>query len=524
MARKPPFKRRPPAPPPAPDAEAPPSASPAPRGSDRSAVRAGELRRDGLRAYVPASMPEAVDTAPGDVPVSTSLSELEAFASMGAVDMDALLQGIAAPPPRVEPGQKVRGTVRRVTADDVYVDLGARSEGWIARRELTQVAVGDTVDAFVVAVDEGGVTLSVRLSGDAAVDMLDDALDSGVPVEGKVESRSSGGYTVRVGSVRAFCPISQISRIPLADPDSVLGQTLAFLVLETGDKVVVSRRQLEERDVEGLREATLARLLPGVVVDAVVSGVQPWGAFLDVDGVELFLSRREASWGDVDDLTTRFERGQRVRARVLDTAAEGGRITVSVKDPDLDPWNTATQLFPPGKVATGAVVSQTEFGVFVELAPGLQGLVHRSRMAKLPPVGASIEIRVLGVDPDRRRLELAPSDFDPEAQAANAVGAEVTGEVVEVTEQGIGVHLADGRRAWLPAREVELTPGTVLAQHFRVGHPVTARIVSEDPKRGRVTLSTRPADEGGSWRDALAKQSGAAGMGTLGDLFKARRS
>jgi small subunit ribosomal protein S1 len=420
------------------------------------------------------------------------------------------------------PGDLVEGRVSRVTGDTVYVEMGARAEGFVPRKELPDAKPGDAVKAFVVDVDDLGVQLSIRLSGEAASRFLDDAKERGLPVEGRVESRSSGGYTVRVGAVRAFCPRSQIARLPLAEEDAVLGQTLAFLVIETGEKVVVSRRALEEKDLEERREKTKLSLAEGQIVEAVVTSVQAWGAFLDHDGVELLLPRREASWEEIPDLTTRFERGQRLQVRLLGLDPERGRYTVSARDPGLDPWVTASTRVPPGKVVSGRVTGQTDFGIFVEVAPGLQGLVHRSRLAKLPSVGSTLEVRVLSIDSERRRLELAPSDFDPEAQAANTVGVEVTGEVVEVRDRGVAVRLQDGRSAWLPAHEVELTPGTLLAQRFRSGHPVTARIVSDDG--GRVTLSMRTRDTEDDWRAAMKQQAGGGTMGTLGDLLsKARK-
>ncbi|MCB9664190.1 MAG: S1 RNA-binding domain-containing protein [Alphaproteobacteria bacterium] len=450
---------------------------------------------------------------------AASLDALEALAK-GEIDMEALLAGPARPPPLPEPGTQVQGAVVRITADGVHVDLGGRASGWIARREVPEARVGDVISAFVLDVEDGAVTLSRRLTGDAAAVHLAEAAEHGLPVEGLVASRHGGGYAVRVGPLRAFCPQSQIARIPLADPDAVIGQTLTFKVLQGGDDVVLSRRALEEAELEPRRAARLASIAEGQVVEAVVTGVQPWGAFLDVDGVELRMPAREATWEEVSDLTTRLDRGARLQVRVVAIEPDGGRITVSARDPALDPWATAASRLPVGRVLPGRVVSCTDFGAFVEVAPGLQGLVHRSRVAALPPEGTTLEVRVLSVDEERRRLELAPGDFDPAQQAANGVGVEVEGEVVEVGDRGVAVHLADGRRAWLPAGEVELTPGTLLSQRFRVGHAITARVIRADP--GKVVLSTRPADEEGAWRDAL-RQQGSAGMGTLGDLFTRRR-
>lgn len=494
---------------PAPAAEAP---APAPRAAQPS-----RDPRIGRRVVDPtAPEPKALSTA--ETPTSTRLSELEAFARMDSLDMESLLaaSGRTKPP---EPGTKVSGTVIRLTGDGVHVDIGGRAEGWISRKELPAVKVGDTVEAFVLDVDELGIQLSAKLTGDAAARHLEEALEGKIPVDGKIEARSNAGYTVRVGPVRAFCPMRLMSRIPLADPDALIGQTLPFLVVETGEKVVVSRRELEEADTKARREARLATLKEGDIVTAVVTNVQTFGVFLDVDGVDVMLPRKEAAWEEISDLTSRFERGQRLDVRVIRMEPDGGRIAVTCRDPGLDPWNTITALAPVGTVHQGRVVTQTEFGAFVEILPGLQGLVHAKRVSKVPSAGSLIDVRVISIDTDRRRLELAPSDFDPAVQAQNVVGVEVSGEVTEVSDRGIGVRLADGRRAWLPSREVELTPGTVIAQRFRVGHAFTARITSDE--KGRVTLTQR-AQDSDDWRDAMRAQASAGGqkgMGTFADLL-----
>lgn len=494
---------------------------PLPEGSPETEAPASAPRpklppRQDLRRVLDPTVPEVKAQIDKHAATSARLSELEAFAQMDSLDMASLMAANPRTKPP-EPGTKVTGTVIRMTQDGVLLDLGGRSEGWISRKEMPNAKPGDVVEAFVLEVDEMGIQLSAKLTGDAAAVHLEEAKENGIPVDGKIESRNNAGYTVRVGPVRAFCPARLMSRLPPADPDALVGQTLAFLVIETGEKTVLSRRDIEEKDNEARRTERLKTLKEGDFVKAVVTNVQSWGVFLDVDGVEMMLPRREAGWEDIADLTTRFERGQRLDARVLKMEPEGGRISVTTRDPSLDPWNTVTTKLTVGSVMSGRVVTQTEFGAFVEVAPGLQGLIHVSRMNKVPSQGTVLDVRILSIDTDRKRLELAPSSFDPAAQAANGVGIDVTGTVTDVAERGVTVMLADGRRAFLPGREVELTPGTtMLAQKFRVGHTLTARVMSDE--KGRVTLSQKAADAD-DWRDALRVQAG-TGMGTFGDLLR----
>jgi small subunit ribosomal protein S1 len=459
--------------------------------------------------------------SPDEVVTSPRLSELEAIAGMGDMDMDALLSGGTSAAAIPDVGQQIRGRVTRVGRTELFVDVGARVEAYIERQEFPDADVGDEVEAFVLAADDTGVMLSRRLSGQAAADFMEEAAASGVPVEGLVSSRNKGGYEVRIGSVRAFCPISQIARVPLADPDSVVGETLAFLITEMGDKTVVSRRSLQEGDVEESRARFWDVASEGDIVQATITTVKPWGMFVDIDGVDARLPKREATWSDEDDITTMFARGQRIEVRISTLDRDVQKVTVSARDPNLDPWLRVREQLRRGEVYSGTVVSQTEFGSFVRLGMGLQGLLHISRMdGRLPAAGEDVEVRVLSIDTERRRIELAPPSFDPEAQAANSVGAQVTGEVLEVAQAGVRVRLADGRIGWLPQREADIPARMVLAQRFRRGHEVSARIMSEG-QGNQVTLTQKSddSDERNAWRAHL-DQSNQGGMGTLGDLLK----
>ncbi|HMV69028.1 MAG TPA: S1 RNA-binding domain-containing protein [Myxococcota bacterium] len=453
------------------------------------------------------------------------LSELEAIASLGGVDMAALLDATPLQTRLPSPGARVRGKVTAMNQDELHVDLGIRATGVLSRREAPELRVGDEVQAYVVSADDLGVQLSARLSGAAAADHLEEAREGRIPVEGTVASRNAGGYEVRVGAIRAFCPASQIGRLPPLDPDSLIGATLAFLVVETDEKIVVSRRAWEERELPELRERFWASAREGDLRLATVTNVNAWGAFVDVDGVDARLPRKEFGWENVDDLTTRLSRGQRLDVRIVELDAATNRVTVSTRDPGLDPWRTIGEKLRVGEVRAGRVMGQAEYGAFVEVLPGLQGLLHASRLAgaPVPAPGVQVEVRVLAIDPNLRRIELAPRDFDPAAQAANPPGALVDGVVTEVEARGVRVRLADGRTGWLAEREVDLAPGQMLAHRFRAGFPVQARVMSEAPG-GKVNLSMREDEshERDAWR-AAAGQQASAGMGTLGDLLKGLR-
>jgi small subunit ribosomal protein S1 len=411
-------------------------------------------------------------------------------------------------------GARITGPITRVGYDHLFIDIGGKSEGVLAKSEMPEAVVGQTVTAFVLNVDHQGVQLSTQLSGAAAAEHIEDAQESGIPVEGRVISKNAGGYEVRLGGIRAFCPMSMISRLPASDPDAFVGQTMLFKVLETGDKVVVSRRALEEADAEIAAEKLWLTIEPGQEFDGVVRNVQSFGVFVDIGGLDGLVPRRELGWGDVDP--TIYAPGQKLRVEVLEVNRDTHRLTLSARDRANDPWSAVGTEFMAGQVYEAVVASCQTFGAFVELAPGLQGLVHISRLpGGLPKIGATLTVKILEVDHDRRRLSLTPV---VSGAAPVETGAEVTGKVSEVLHNGVVVHLDDGRTGWLAAREVVLPGGTVLAQRFRVGKPLTARVVSEDGQRVMLSQKEDPAKSDQAWR-AHAKEKPRGSFGTLGDLL-----
>lgn len=389
-------------------------------------VPAGEPRRaprpDPIEP-TPAAAPEAPaashDPDVGEVRTGKlDLSDLEQLASMNPDELAALMDG-SSRRASFEPGTKVTGAITRVGRDTVFVDLGGKSEGLLERGELPDpdVKAGDEVTAFVLRADDGTVLLSTKLTGAAAAEHLADAQAGGLPVEGRVESRNKGGFTVRVGPVRAFVPASQMSRQQGVDPDSFVGQVLQFEVVETGDRVVLSRRALQEREAEEKARALWPTLQEGQAHRGMVTSVQPFGFFVDIGGVDGLVPRSEIGWGRVDDPRQAVKVGQAVEVVVLAVDTTARKLTLSAKALEDDPWSLVGTEFVGGGVYPGKVVNVTEFGVFVELAPGLEGLVHVSRLgAARPGRGDALDVRLLEVDHERRRLSLGPaSEDDPEA-------------------------------------------------------------------------------------------------------------
>jgi len=441
-----------------------------------------------------------------------------ALAEMDPAELAALMDG-AVTKGAHEVGDQVSGQVTRIGIDTIFVDIGGKSEGQLDRLEAPEAKVGASLTAYVVATGEWGVALSKQLQGQAAAELIEEAHASGVPVEGKVVSRNKGGYDVRIGTARAFCPMSMISRLPDLDPDAYVGQSLPFRVIETGDKVVVSRRALQEEEAEAAGLALWGTLAEGQQHRGIVRNVQSFGFFVDIGGVDGLVPKREIAWGGVSDPRTAVQRGQSVEVRVIEVDHANKKLTLSCRDLADDPWNRVGTAFEEGGLYEGSVVRSEAYGVFVELDTGLQGLVHVSKLPSgMPQPGERLRVRLLSVDHDRRRLDLAPVSDD--ATATIAESTEVSGVVSEVLHNGVVVQLDDGRTGWLSSREVDLDPGTVLAQRFRKGRKVTARLMGD--RGGRVSLSLKEDEAGAQsqWRSAAAAQrKNDKGFGTFGDLL-----
>lgn len=488
-----------------------------------SKPKSTRTRKSELRAQKPAAAPPA-PTKAGRAPSTPRIErdpaaprldadDLLAIADMDPAELAALMEGAVASD-ALEPGAAVDGVVTRVELQAVLVDIGGKAEAWIDRAEVPEIEVGSPISAFVVAVGDSEVKLSKQLSGAAAGAFLEEAHASGIPVEGRVASANAGGFDVRVGDTRAFCPRSLISRTYVEEPSVWVGQTLSFKVIEVGEKIVLSRRALEEEQAEKMAEELWAKVHEGMELDGTVRNVQPFGAFVDLGGVDGLVPKSELSWDVGANPADLVHTGEPVRVRVLRVDREGKKLTLSLKNPDQAPWAKVGSEFVEGGVYAGKVVRLAQFGAFVRLAEGLDGLLHRSRFQGELKQGDAIDIRILAIEHDRRRISLAMAG---DAEASVEEAEEVTGRVAEVMRNGVVVQLEDGRSAWLPASEVELPNNTVLAQRYRRGRSVTAR-VKDASRPERLVLTTR-APSNDDWRAAAKKPAKKETFGTFGDLF-----
>jgi len=331
---------------------------------------------------------------------------------------------------RFAPGERVDAVVVKITPEWVFIDIGGKNEGYLDIREFLDaegnVAIkeGQTVRAYFLYSKNNEKLFSTKIGkGDAGRAFLEDAVQSGMPVEGLVEKEVKGGFDVRIaGDVRAFCPFSQAGLFRVAEPAELVGQRLNFRIIEYGESgrnIIVSRRALLEEERAKNRELLKESLREGALVSGTVVSLQKYGAFVDIGGLQALLPISEIAWGHVEDIADKLAVGQQIEAVVLRIDWENDKISLSLRSILPDPWERAEREFPIGMTMTGVVARLTKFGAFVTLSPGVDGLVHISRIGRGKRIshpsevlkeGQALEVKVEKIDREAKRISLVPAD------------------------------------------------------------------------------------------------------------------
>lgn len=373
-------------------------------------------------------------------------------------------------PKTVEPGTKVTGTVVQVGAQRAFLDLGGGLDGMIelgelaSRGETAEVKPGDRIEAYVVRIQDRVAELAISLGkGPAARQALEDAAQAGIPVEGTITAVNKGGYVVEVAGVRCFCPLGQMDIRRIDDPATMLGQKHRFVITEWrgGRDVVLSRRQLLEEEQAAKAAETRERLEVGARFSGVVSSVREFGAFVDIGGIEGLVHASELGYGRQrpQDLV---HPGQAVEVEVLKIEqgkdGKGERISLSMRSLAEDPFGATVDQLPEGTIVEGKVMRLQPFGAFVEIVPGVEGLLHVSAFGKrvghpseMVSEGQDIPVRVDAIDRDARRISLSyvdPSELEGLGEEA-AAGAAPEGVAVrkqQKTTEAPAVGAAGGAR------------------------------------------------------------------------------
>src|SRR5216684_4556344 len=503
-------------------------------------------------------------------------------------------------------GDIIRGRVLKVIGAEVVVDIGYKSEGVLPVHEVTgfdgqiTVKAGDELDVFIERLENnsGYIVLSREKAERMLVwDRIEAAFKADEPISGRVVERVKGGLAVDVGGVKAFLPGSLIDTKPVKNLDSLRGHDYKFKIVSFDKKrsnVVLSRRAIVEAEHQQQKVDTFNRLQEGQITHGVVKNITDYGVFVDLGGVDGLLHITDISWGRVNhpseyfnvgdeievvvlkfdpqaeraslgykqktqdpwvDVVERYPLGIKVSGRVVsltdygafieleegveglihvsemswtkkvrnpskflnigdvveavvtDVNVQNRRISLSLKALEQNPWDTISQRYPVGSVISGKVRNLTDFGAFVEVEEGIDGLIHISDMSwnrrlkhpnEVLKKGDSVQARVINVDPDSQRLSLSikeflPNEWDNFAKAHN-VGDEVAGTVAKITDFGLFIKLTEGVEGLTHVSEIQRDPKTKLDKMFKVGDPIRTRIIKIDPNERKIGLSTRDVE------------------------------
>lgn len=448
---------------------------------------------------------------------------------------------------QLEKGELVDGTVVSIGPEAALVDVGGKGEAVINVDELRnadgeiEVAVGDRIQAMVVSTGRG-VTLSRKLAGAAASDrQFEDAFHSGLPVEGKVERAVKGGYEVRLGRHRAFCPISQID-VRGAEASGHEGNVYQFRIIEYkdgGSNIVVSRRALLEEEQRANAAAVREKIVPEAVLKGRVTSVRDFGAFVDLGaGIQGLLHISEMSWSRVSSPSEIVKPGDEITVKVLRVDEEKQKISLGLKQLAADPWSKI-DAYQLGQQRAGRITRVAEFGAFVELEPGIEALAHASTFApaaggwssQVAP-GMTGTFEILSIDPEQKRIGVAmvaegsaSAERTPASRSGIVPGARLTGKVERHEKFGVFVFLAPGRTGLIPFSETGIAKQSDVQKAFPVGADVEVVVLDVDSSGRRIRLSARAvmeASEAEEVREWAENQPAAGGgFGTLADKLRA---
>jgi small subunit ribosomal protein S1 len=410
----------------------------------------------------------------------------------------------------LQEGQLVSGTIVAVSGDVALIAVGGKTEAIMDRAELGELRPGDNLEAVVVSLSPE-LKVSHRLAIERRErEALKGAFQNRIPVQGKVTGRNKGGYDVSIAGLRAFCPYSQIELGYPKNVDAYLGKTFAFLITELAEdlsSLVVSRAAVLLEEKEEAKRQAWAKIEVGQELEGTVKRIRDFGVFVDLGGVDGLIHLSELSHKQPVRPTEVVKVGQKVRVKVLEADREKERIALSLKALQPNPWEAVGQKYQVGGPFTGKVVRKAEFGVFVELPEGVDGLLH---VSQLPPgmqledpaleVGKELSgfVRELDVQRQRIALSLRPvATTDPwlDAKERYPEGTLVEGVVERVAPFGVFVELEPGLSALIPASESDIPKGQSLEGHFAPGSRVTAAVLSVDPEHKRLSLSLKKAKE-----------------------------
>lgn len=417
---------------------------------------------------------------------------------------------------RIKDGSILRGKVIAIKEDGVIVDISYKADGFVHIEEFSLEEISHLKEGDIIEVYIEGITYSngmVNLSKKAATrikawSIIESALEKGLPVEGKIAGKTKGGLLVDILGVTAFLPGSQIDVKIVKDLDSLLNKSMLFKVLKLNNKrsnVIVSHRAIVEEERQKKRLETVEKLKEGALLHGVVKNITDYGVFIDLGGIDGLLHISDMSWGRIAHPSEFFAVGDEIDVLVLKYDEEQKRVTLGYKQKRPDPWSIIDEKYPVGKKVKGKVTNITEYGAFVELEEGLEGLIHIYELdwqqkpkhpSKYLSIGETVEAVILKADKDERRLSLSikqikPSPWELVAQRYK-IGQKITGKVKSITDFGIFLGLPEGVDGLIHISDISWTkhiryPSEVV----RKGQKIDAVILSIEPDKERIALGIK---------------------------------
>lgn len=475
--------------------------------------------------------------------------------SDGAMDFGAFLDnGMDALRRGFEVGEQVTGIVTLIDRNTVFLDINARSEGVVDRSDFldedgnVSVKVGDSVTAYFISAKGGEFKLAMSYGAKGDKAGLWDAYQGGIPIEGRVDSERAGGYEVTIAGQKGFCPYSQID-IHRQDPAAYIGEKFRFKITEYdewGDNMVVSRRQLLEVEREQQQKELQETLKIGDIMDGKVTKLMDFGAFVDIGGIEGLIPMSQLAWGRVNAASDVVSEGEKVKVTILNIDWAQGRISLSLKEAQGNPWESVGEKYTTGRKVTGVITKLMPFGAFVALEPGVEGLVHISKLGagrrinhpkEVVEEGQTVEVEIESIDLDTRKMSLSMEskrgdqfgaeeevDKGPQPIGQVVVGGRVTGVVQGIKHFGVFVSLPGEKTGLLHISQVDYKGGRDAEGWFRANMPEGSQIevVIEKMDGDRISLTTAEKWDAENNKEDLSgfmDDTSEGGFGSLGDAL-----
>ncbi|MCL5261248.1 MAG: 30S ribosomal protein S1 [Gammaproteobacteria bacterium] len=417
----------------------------------------------------------------------------------------------------LQPGTLLKATVVDITPEYVIVNAGLKSESRIpvvefrGRNNEVDVAVGDTVDVILETVENGAGETQLSREKAKRIEtwkLIEKAFETGEKLLGTVVEHVRGGFTVEINKVRAFLPGSQVDLKPIRDPSAIVGKEFEFKVIKIDKKqnnIVVSRRAVIVDESGAERQALLSALQEGDIVTGSVKNLTDYGAFIDLGGVDGLLHITDMSWKRIRHPSELLKIGDEISVKVLKFDRDKNRVSLGYKQLSDDPWRDIARRYPTNTRLFGKVTNITEYGCFVEIEPGIEGLVHMSEMdwtnknihpAKLVSVGQEVEVMVLEIDEERRRISLGMKQCKQnpwqEFATTHTKDSHITGKIKSITDFGIFIGLPGDIDGLVHLSDISWTEaGDKAIRNFKKGQEVEAVILAIDPERERISLGIK---------------------------------